>query len=116
MCLADFIAPKESGKTDYIAAFAVTAGIGADEWALEFANKQDKLFRNNGKILADRLAEAFAECIHAKVRKELWRFAKNEQYTIEQLLHEQYQGIRPAYGYRPALIIVKKKPYFHYYK
>ncbi len=99
MCLADFIAPKESGKTDYIAAFVVSAGIGADKWAIEFANKQDNYSEIMVKILADRLAEAFAECIHAKVRKELWGFAKNEQCNIEQLLHEQYQGIRPAYGY-----------------
>lgn len=99
MCLSDFIAPKESGKVDYIATFAVTAGIGADEWAQECAKNNDNYTEIMVKILADRLAEAFAECIHAKVRKELWGYAQNEQFSIEQLLHEQYQGIRPAYGY-----------------
>ena len=99
LCLSDFIAPKDSGVQDYIGTFAVTAGIGADEWAAKFKLEGDEYSEIMIKILADRLAEAFAELIHAKIRKDIWGFAAQENLNYEQMIQEQYQGIRPAYGY-----------------
>jgi 5-methyltetrahydrofolate--homocysteine methyltransferase len=97
--LADFIAPKDSGRQDYIGAFAVTTGIG-EEAALEARiSKTDDYGRIMLKALADRLAEAFAERIHERVRREFWGYAKDEAMTNEELILEGYQGIRPAPGY-----------------
>ncbi|MSQ20323.1 MAG: methionine synthase [Betaproteobacteria bacterium] len=98
-CLADFVAPKESGVADYIGAFAVTAGIGVDARAAAFEAKHDDYSAIMLKALADRLAEAFAELLHQRVRKEFWGYARDEQFTTAALIAEQYQGIRPAPGY-----------------
>ncbi len=99
LSLADFVAPKETGKADYIGAFAVTTGIGADEKAKEFADRLDDYNSIMVKALADRLAEAFAEMLHKKVRKEYWGYAADEHLENEELIREAYQGIRPAPGY-----------------
>jgi 5-methyltetrahydrofolate--homocysteine methyltransferase len=97
--LADFIAPKESGRQDYIGAFAVTTGIG-EEAALDARiSKTDDYGRIMLKALADRLAEAFAERLHERVRREFWGYARDEALTSEELILESYQGIRPAPGY-----------------
>ena len=96
--LADFVAPVESGRKDYIGAFAVTAGIGADELAKKFDSQLDDYNSILTKALADRLAEAFAEYLHAEVRKA-WGFGRNEQLSSEDLIAEKYRGIRPAPGY-----------------
>jgi 5-methyltetrahydrofolate--homocysteine methyltransferase len=97
--LSDFVAPVGSGVPDYIGAFVVTAGIGEDIVADRFKNANDDYSSILCKALADRLAEAFAERVHLRVRKEFWNYAPDEQLTPEQLILEQYQGIRPAPGY-----------------
>jgi 5-methyltetrahydrofolate--homocysteine methyltransferase len=99
MALADFIAPTESGINDYIGAFAVTAGIGIEKLIEEFEKDHDDYNSIMIKAIADRLAEAFAECIHARVRREFWGYAKEEKLENEQLIKEEYNGIRPAPGY-----------------
>jgi 5-methyltetrahydrofolate--homocysteine methyltransferase len=96
--LADFVAPKESMAPDYIGAFAVTAGIGVDELVKEFEAQHDDYNAILAKALADRLAEAFAEYLHARARHD-WGYGKNEQFTPEDLAAEKYRGIRPAFGY-----------------
>jgi 5-methyltetrahydrofolate--homocysteine methyltransferase len=96
--LADFIAPLECGRRDYIGAFAVTAGIGCDELAKRFDRQHDDYNSIMVKALADRLAEAFAEWLHALARKE-WGYGRNEKLTNEELIAEKYRGIRPAPGY-----------------
>jgi 5-methyltetrahydrofolate--homocysteine methyltransferase len=98
-CLADFIAPKDSGKKDYLGAFAVTTGIGIDEHVEKFEKDHDDYHAIMLKALADRLAEAFAERMHERVRKEFWAYAGDEQLSNEQLIKEEYKGIRPAAGY-----------------
>ncbi|WP_337842545.1 methionine synthase [Rheinheimera sp.] len=97
--LADFIAPVGSGVADYIGAFAVSTGFGADELAAEFAAAHDDYNSIMVKALADRLAEALAEYLHMKVRRDYWGYAPDEQLDNEQLIRELYQGIRPAPGY-----------------
>jgi len=109
IALADFIAPKDSGKTDYMGAFCVTTGFGVDEWAEEFENNLDDYNSIMIKALADRLAEAFAEYLHEKVRKEIWGYATGEVLTAEELIDESYKGIRPAPGY-PACPDHLEKP------
>ncbi|HOW30541.1 MAG TPA: methionine synthase, partial [Bacteroidales bacterium] len=99
LSLADFIAPAASVKNDFIGLFALTAGLGAEKWVQEFEEQHDDYNAIMIKILADRLAEAFAELLHEKVRKEYWGYAANEDLPVEEMLHEQYQGIRPAPGY-----------------
>jgi 5-methyltetrahydrofolate--homocysteine methyltransferase len=99
LALADFIAPKESGLADYIGGFAVTAGIGEEDVARRFERANDDYSKILVKALADRLAEAFAEALHEKVRRELWAYAPNEKLSNEQLIAEDYAGIRPAPGY-----------------
>ncbi|HEY0432765.1 MAG TPA: vitamin B12 dependent-methionine synthase activation domain-containing protein, partial [Chitinophagaceae bacterium] len=98
--LADFIMPAElaGSSTDYIGAFAVTIH-GAAKWVQKFAAEQDEYNKIMVQILADRFVEAFAECLHQKVRKEFWAYAKDEDLTNEQLIKERYKGIRPAPGY-----------------
>lgn len=98
-CLSDFIAPVSSGVADYIGAFAVSTGFGADEFAAEFAAAHDDYNSILVKALADRLAEALAEFLHLKIRREYWGYAADEQLENEQLIRELYQGIRPAPGY-----------------
>lgn len=97
--LADFVAPQQSEKTDYIGAFVVTAGIGAEELAESYAKKGDDYNSIMVKALADRLAEAFAERMHERVRTEFWGYAADEQLDAESLIKEKYRGIRPAPGY-----------------
>jgi 5-methyltetrahydrofolate--homocysteine methyltransferase len=96
--LADFIAPIDSGVPDYIGMFAVTAGLGADELVRRFEADHDDYNAIMVKALADRLAEAFAEYLHAQARKD-WGYGTDEQLTNEDLIGEKYRGIRPAYGY-----------------
>ncbi|MDO9142492.1 MAG: methionine synthase, partial [Methylobacter sp.] len=98
-CLSDFIAPVDSGKADYIGAFAVTTGIGIEQKLQEFERDHDDYSAIMLKALADRLAEAFAEYMHQVVRKEYWGYAQDETHEAEQLINEAYQGIRPAPGY-----------------
>lgn len=97
--LADFIAPEESKMTDYIGAFAVTAGLGIEEHVARFEADHDDYNSIMIKALADRLAEAFAEHLHQRVRKEFWAYAPDEDLPNESLIREKYQGIRPAAGY-----------------
>jgi 5-methyltetrahydrofolate--homocysteine methyltransferase len=97
--LADFIAPKESGKADYIGSFAVTAGIGIESWVKKFEEANDDYSAILLKALADRFAEAFAEYLHEKVRKEYWGYDSTENLSNEALIEENYRGIRPAPGY-----------------
>ncbi|RKJ99198.1 methionine synthase [Alicycliphilus denitrificans] len=97
--LADFVAPKESGIADYAGMFAVTAGIGAEKKEKEFLDALDDYSNILFKGLADRLAEAFAECLHERVRKDLWGYGADEGLSNEDLIKEKYQGIRPAPGY-----------------
>ena len=98
-CLADFVAPKSSGIEDYIGLFAVTAGIGIEKYEKRFEDAHDDYSSIMLKSLADRLAEAFAEHLHERVRKELWAYASDEQLSSEALIKEAYRGIRPAPGY-----------------
>ena len=97
--LSDYIAPPESGAADYLGAFAVTTGIGADALAGGYADDLDDYNSILVKALADRCAEAFAEHLHERVRKEFWGYARDEDLDIAALIHEQYSGIRPAPGY-----------------
>jgi 5-methyltetrahydrofolate--homocysteine methyltransferase len=98
-CLTDWIAPKSSGISDYIGGFAVTTGIGIDEHIAKFEADHDDYNAIMLKILADRLAEAFAERLHQRVRTEFWAYATDEHLDNNQLISEAYQGIRPAPGY-----------------
>ncbi len=97
--LVDFVAPKETGLEDYVGLFAVTTGIGADEAAQRFEEENDVYNSIMVKALADRLAEAFAELLHRRVRKEFWGYASDENLDPDDLIREEYQGIRPAPGY-----------------
>ena len=99
LALADFVAPKETGLADYIGGFAVTAGIGEEDVARRFERANDDYSKIMVKALADRLAEAFAEALHARVRRELWAYAPGEKLSNEELIAEDYAGIRPAPGY-----------------
>ena len=99
LSLADFIAPKDSGIKDYIGGFAVTTGIGLEKWVQKYEAEHDDYNAIMIKVLADRLAEAFAELMHARVRKEFWGYAADENIELSDLIKEQYQGIRPAVGY-----------------
>jgi 5-methyltetrahydrofolate--homocysteine methyltransferase len=95
IALADFVSPE----TDYIGAFACSTGFGIDEHVKSFEKDHDDYKAIMLKALADRLAEAFAECLHKKVRTEIWGYSKNENLSNEQLIKEEYEGIRPAPGY-----------------
>jgi len=97
--LADFVAPRESGVPDWIGAFAVTAGLGLDEKVREYEARHDDYGAIMLKALADRLAEALAERMHERVRREFWGYAPEERFTGDQLVREEYRGIRPAPGY-----------------
>ena len=99
LALADFIAPLESGTPDYLGGFAVTAGVGLEKLVEAFEKDHDDYNSIMAKALADRLAEAFAECLHQKVRREFWGYAPDEALPNEDLIREKYRGIRPAPGY-----------------
>jgi len=98
-CLADFVAPRQTGVRDYLGAFAVTAGLGIERKLAEFEANKDDYGAIMLKALADRLAEAFAEWLHMKVRRELWGYARDEHLDSTALIREEYRGIRPAPGY-----------------
>lgn len=97
--LSDFVAPKESGVRDYLGFFAVTAGLGIEDYIKEFEANHDDYHVILLKALSDRLAEAFAESLHEKVRKEYWGYSSDENLTNEDIIKEKYRGIRPAPGY-----------------
>ena len=99
MTLSDFVAPEGDGPVDYVGGFAVTTGIGAEEFSLEFKDGNDDYNAIMVKALADRLAEAFAEHLHERVRKEFWGYAEDEALRNDDLIRERYRGIRPAPGY-----------------
>ncbi len=111
-CLADFVAPKDLGKTDYVGAFCVTSGIGLDELSKKYEVAQDDYNHIMVKALADRLAEAFAERLHEKVRKEYWAHAPTESLSREDMIREKYQGIRPAPGYAACPDHLEKRTLF----
>ncbi len=113
LCLADFIAPKDLGIDDYIGAFVVSVGFGIDEKIQEFRKNNDEYSVILLKSIADRFAEAFAELMHLKVRKEFWAYAKNEDLSIEDLFKEKFQGIRPAFGYPACPNHADKKILWH---
>jgi 5-methyltetrahydrofolate--homocysteine methyltransferase len=96
--LADFVAPRETGLRDYIGAFAVTSGIGLKEFCDRFRAANDDYNAILAEAVADRLAEAFAECLHKRVRAE-WGYGRSEKLSIDEIIHEKYRGIRPAAGY-----------------
>ncbi len=111
-CLSDFVAPKGSGVKDYLGAFAVTAGLGIERKLAEFEARQDDYAAIMLKALADRLAEAFAEWLHTKVRRELWGYARDERADVTALIREEYRGIRPAPGYPACPDHAVKAPLF----
>jgi len=111
-CLADYVAPKETGVADYIGGFAVTAGIGIDQRVAEFEKNNDDYSAILLKALADRLAEAFAEHLHLRVRREFWGYAADEALDNEALIAEKYRGIRPAPGYPACPEHSEKGPLF----
>ena len=98
-CIADFVAPAEAGLSDYIGAFAVTAGIGEEALADSYDKRDDNYSSIMAKALADRLAEAFAEHMHARVRQEFWGYEGTDDVSVNAMIEEKYQGIRPAPGY-----------------
>jgi len=110
--LSDFIAPKDSGLVDYIGGFAVTTGLGIEPHLDRFAKDHDDYSAIMLKALADRLAEAFAECMHQRVRREFWGYAAHEALTHHALIEEDYQGIRPAPGYPACPDHTEKKTLF----
>ncbi|MGL4975397.1 MAG: vitamin B12 dependent-methionine synthase activation domain-containing protein, partial [Bosea sp. (in: a-proteobacteria)] len=99
MCLSDFFVPEGLGKGDYIGGFVVTAGAEEERIADKFARDNDDYRSIMVKALADRIAEAFAERMHQRVRKEFWAYAPDETFSNEELVREEYRGIRPAPGY-----------------
>lgn len=112
LSLADFVAPSDSGCSDYVGGFAVTAGIGIEPLIEKYENDHDDYNSIMIKAVADRLAEAFAELMHEKVRKELWAYASDETFDNESLIREKYQGIRPAPGYPACPDHTEKKTLF----
>jgi 5-methyltetrahydrofolate--homocysteine methyltransferase len=111
-CLTDFIAPKESGVKDYVGSFAVTAGGNIEQWVKKFEEELDDYNAIMTKALADRLAEAFAECMHEQVRKLHWGYDKTESLNNEELIKERYVGIRPAPGYSACPEHTEKRTLF----
>jgi len=111
-CLADFIAPRETGVRDYLGAFVVTAGIKEDDKAKAFEAAHDDYQAILFKALCDRLAEAFAERLHQRVRTQYWGYAADEALSNEQLVNEEYRGIRPAPGYPACPEHTEKGPLF----
>lgn len=111
-CLSDFVAPLNSGETDYIGAFAVTTGLGIEKLLDKYEKEHDDYNSIMVKALADRLAEAFAELLHERVRREFWGYAADEALSNEDLISEKYQGIRPAPGYPACPDHTEKKRLF----
>lgn len=111
-CLADFVAPRESGLADYVGIFAVTAGLGVEKKEKYFTDDLDDYSAIMLKALADRLAEAFAEALHHRVRTDLWGYAPEEALTNEAMIAEKYRGIRPAPGYPACPDHSVKRPMF----
>lgn len=109
--LGDYIAPADSGRQDYIGAFAVTTGFGCDELCAKFDQAHDDYQSIMSKALADRLAEAFAECLHQRVRAE-WGYGRSENLSTADLIEEKYRGIRPAFGYPACPDHTLKRPLF----
>ena len=109
LALADFVAPKTSGKKDYVGAFCVTTGFGTDEKAQAFEADNDDYSSIMVKALSDRLAEAFAEYLHERVRRKYWGYAVEESFSNEELIQEKYKGIRPAPGYPACPDHLEKK-------
>ena len=99
LCLSDYIAPKHSGRIDYIGGFAVTAGVGMNKWVEEAKEEGNDYRAILLQTLSDRLAEAYAEVMHIKVRKEIWGYAPDETLSKDEIWKMKYQGIRPALGY-----------------
>jgi 5-methyltetrahydrofolate--homocysteine methyltransferase len=99
VCLSDFVAPEDSGLADHLGAFVVTAGIGLDEFCASLEEQHDDYGSIMAKALADRLAEAFAERLHQRVRRELWGYEEDDGHSEADLIAERYTGIRPAPGY-----------------
>jgi 5-methyltetrahydrofolate--homocysteine methyltransferase len=116
LCLADFVAPRGSGVADYVGAFAVTAGIGIEKKLKEFENKHDDYSAIMLKALADRLAEAFTESLHQRVRREFWGYGRDERLDNAALIAEKYRGIRPAPGYPACPDHTEKGPLFELLK
>ena len=114
LCLADFIAPRETGIKDYLGGFAVTTGIGIDAYVKRFEDEHDDYNAIMLKALADRLAEAMAEHMHQKVRRELWGYASDETLDNKALIQEHYTGIRPAPGYPACPDHTEKQPLFEW--
>ena len=112
VALADFVAPRTSGLADHIGAFTVTAGLGEDDVAERFKQANDDYSAIMVKALADRLAEAFAERLHQRVRKEFWAYAPDEALSSTELIGETYRGIRPAPGYPALPDHTEKRPLF----
>ncbi len=112
LSLSDYVAPKSSEVADYIGAFAVTAGVGLHQIVAGFESQNDDYSAILAKIIADRLAEAFAECLHEKVRREIWGYAPDEALSRDDLLKIRYAGIRPAPGYPPCPDHTDKKIIF----
>ncbi len=113
VCLSDFVAPLASGKDDYMGVFAVTTGIGIEKWVKQFEENHDDYNAILLKALADRLAEAFTERLHERVRKEFWGYATTETLDNESLIGEKYQGIRPAPGYPACPEHTEKRTLWH---
>ena len=109
LALSDYIAPKETGYIDYIGFFSVTTGIGADKLSKYYENKNDDYNSIMVKALADRLAEAYAEYLHKKVRIEYWGYSPKEKFNNDDLIKEKYLGIRPAPGYPACPDHLEKK-------
>jgi 5-methyltetrahydrofolate--homocysteine methyltransferase len=115
-CLADLIRPQTKNKADYIGMFAVTAGIGLEKLIEKFKTDHDDYSEIMAKALADRLAEAFAELLHQKVRTEYWGYAHEEGVSTDELIEEKYQGIRPAPGYPACPDHTEKRTIFELLK
>jgi 5-methyltetrahydrofolate--homocysteine methyltransferase len=113
MALADFVAPVDSGKPDYVGGFVVTAGMEENAISERFERVNDDYSSILVKALADRFAEAFAEALHERVRKEFWGYAPDENLTTDQLIQEPYRGIRPAPGYPAQPDHTEKTTLFH---
>lgn len=112
LALSDYVAPKESGLTDYVGGFAVTAGIGVEDLVAQYQKENDDYKAILVKVIADRLAEAFAEKLHHDIRTKFWGYAPDENLNLVDLLAAKYQGIRPAFGYPSMIDHSMKLPFF----